>query len=411
MRVVLASTRKDLARLARDWPSVALWAGIPLAIGLLLFLAFGREGTEPQAVLLVADQDESLASRLLVGAYEQGPLAEMVLVEPVDLAEGREAIEDGKGSALLIVPEGFGGRVLREEPVELTLVRNPAQQILPDILEETLDIIVDGVFYLQQLFSEPLSVIAGGIDEAADTVSDSTVARASVAFNQIGNRVGGYLFPPVIQIETTTADDEEDGFNFGALFLPSMLILSLLFVGLTVSQDIWRERSMGTLRRVATTPQPLTGFLAGKTIAAAVPMALVALVALLMGRWLLGLPLSNLGLAVIWSTLAGTLFYLLLLVVQLYASSEQAGSVLATAVLFPLAMAGGSFFPFEFMPEWMAQFGRLTPNGWALTQLNQLLDGDLMASQLLVGVIAIVLVEGVLFVMAARRVRSRFAVS
>ena len=30
--------------------------------------------------------------------------------------------------------------------------------------------------------------------------------------------------------------------------------------------------------------------------------------------------------------------------------------------------AGGSFFPFETMPDWMASFGQLTPNGWALVQ-------------------------------------------
>ena len=54
---------------------------------------------------------------------------------------------------------------------------------------------------------------------------------------------------------------------------------------------------------------------------------------------------------------------------------ELAANVLVNAITLPLAMLGGSFFPFEAMPEWMASLGRLTPNGWALLRLRAVMDG------------------------------------
>ena len=60
MNFFWSSTQKDLNRRRRDPLSIALWIGIPLVIGLLIILAFGRR-PQPQAHLLVADQDNRLS--------------------------------------------------------------------------------------------------------------------------------------------------------------------------------------------------------------------------------------------------------------------------------------------------------------------------------------------------------------
>ena len=53
----------------------------------------------------------------------------------------------------------------------------------------------------------------------------------------------------------------------------------------------------------------------------------------------------------------------------------RAASVLTNSIAMPLLFIGGSFFPFETMPAWMARIGRWTPNGWALGHLKDILDG------------------------------------
>ena len=47
-------------------------------------------------------------------------------------------------------------------------------------------------------------------------------------------------------------------------------------------------------------------------------------------------------------------------------------------------MIGGSFFPFEAMPDWMVRIGKLTPNGWALGHIKDILlrNGSLVSTGL-----------------------------
>jgi ABC-type uncharacterized transport system permease subunit len=72
-------------------------------------------------------------------------------------------------------------------------------------------------------------------------------------------------------------------------------------------------------------------------------------------------------------------------------------------------MLGGSFFPFEAMPRWMAAVGRWTPNGQAVARLKEILDGTASAAPLLLASAAM-LVPAVLAVgFAAGRLRRRVA--
>ena len=77
-------------------------------------------------------------------------------------------------------------------------------------------------------------------------------------------------------------------------------------------------------------------------------------------------------------------------------------------VLFPLLMIGGSFFPFEAMPEGLAAIGRLTPNGMALTELVDLLDGEVEAGSLARVAGTLFAAGALLLLFVARRVRRGF---
>lgn len=430
VRFLLTTAVKDLRRRRRDPLALVLWAGIPLTVGLLMNLAFGGDGSIPRARLLVDDRDGSLVSRLFLGALGQGQLAEMIEVERVDSIAGRARIARGEASAFLVVPAGFGSAVLREDPAELRLVRNPAQRVLPGIVEETLSILVEAVFYLQRLLREPIERVVEGPPPGADALPDSTIAGVSVTINRLVERVQPYLFPPVVELQTTTADAEQAATerpdeaaatretsapgerrerSFGELFFPGMLVLALLFVAQGVSEDVWKERSMGTLRRVLATPEPLSEFLAGKLLAGAALLAGVSLVGLVAARWVFALPFANLPLAVLWATFAGTAMLALLVLVQLHASSARAGNLLTGFVIFPLAMAGGSFFPFELMPDWLARVGRWTPNGWALEQLQAVLSDSVDPAPLAAAFGGVLLVGVLAFALALQRLRRRFA--
>ena len=411
MRFLFESTRKDLRRRLADPVALVLWIGIPVVLGGLMSLVSGGGHATPRIHLLLVDQDDTLLSRFLAGAQDQGQLGEFLDIERVDLAEGHARIEAGEATGLLIVPAGFSEALLQEEPTKLTLITNPAQQILPAMLQEGLEMLVEASFYLQRWVGEPLRELSGGPPEGEDFFPDETVASFSAEINQRMRRLEGTLFPPVLKLKNEAGEGEAQSFNFGTLFLPGILFMSLLFIAQGMSEDLWLEKDRGTLRRVFSAPQHIGVFLGGKLAAGALVMLGVSLAGLSVGVLLFDLAPAPMPLALVWCTFCGTALLALFFALQLLASTRRAGNILSSIVLFPMMMIGGTFFPFEMMPVWMADVGRWTPNGLGVTQLKKIMAAELDPGFLLLSVACIGLFAVLAFVFSIRRVRLRFAVS
>ena len=98
------------------------------------------------------------------------------------------------------------------------------------------------------------------------------------------------------------------------------------------------------------------------------------------------------------------LFYLL----HLSASSQRGGNLVSNMVLFPLLMLGGSFFPFEAMPDWMAAAGAWLPNGRAVMVLRDLMTGTASLTEVAATAGALVVFGGACFVATAAWIPRRF---
>ena len=409
MRFVWESAGKDLLRMVRDPVALLLWLGIPLVIGGLMFVAFGGSTPRaPVAPLLIADHDRSLVSRLLVSALDRVPV---IAADTTSESRGRARVAAGRASALLVIPQGFGDAVLDERPIDVPLVTNPAQRILPGIVQESVDMLFDGASYAQRLFREPIREIRSELDGGAERPSDATVVRVSLEVNRAVGRLRRYVAPPIVALETRVEKDSAAEAGFGTLFLPGLLIMSMLFVGQGLSGDLWREREQGTLRRALASPRPLRTFLAGKLLAGAIVIGGICLVALPLEAAAFGLDPGRLPAALAWSVFSGTVFLAGLMSIQLLASSQRTAGLLTNMILFPLLMAGGSFLPFEVMPEWLARIGRATPNGWALSQLKAILGGSVEPAGLVAPLAGLAAVGIACFVLGARRLARGFAIT
>jgi ABC-2 type transport system permease protein len=400
---------KDLRRQLRDPAAIGMWFGIPLIIATLMVVAFGGNGSALRAIVLVSDDDDSVVSELLAGAFTGA--GDMFAVEKVSREEGLARMDDGDATALLHIPAGFGQAVLKSEPVTLELVTNPAQRILPGLVEGVLDVVVDAVFYVQQVFGDVLERMIQDPPKGRRTLASLEVAAISISINDAVESISEVLDPLLIEVVTENDEPAEGGggFNFGALLFPGILFMSLLFVAQGMSEDMWRERNQGTLRRLLTTPRSIGAFLAGKLLVAAMFMLAVVTVGLLFGVVFFDLPLSALPGAVLWGALSGTMMLSLFILVQLLAGSQRGGSTLTNMVLFPLMFLGGSFFPFEQMPPWMASVGQYTPNGWALVQFKAILDGTAELPTVALSLGVMLLFGAVLTTLSALRLRAGFA--
>jgi len=412
MRFVWSSALKDIRRHQRDPMGFIYWMGIPLIIGGLIMLAFGGGGgVKPQAHVLVADEDDSFVSGLLIGAMSQEAAGGLIRMEEVELGAGHARMDKGEATALLVIPDGFGRAVLLEEPISLGLVTNPSERILPAIVEESLGILVDGHFYVHRLIGDDLRAFAGGPPAGGNTFPDERIAAFSVRINQTMDRISAMLFPLVVRLETTieSKDDEQEGPTFGTLLMPGILFMALLFMANGLAADLWQERDQHTLRRIVVSPQSTAAFHGGKLLSGTVMMLFVSLVALGLGYLVFDLAWKTLPLAALWSAFAGVLLTVIMTFLNMLASSQRAANVLTTVLIFPLMMIGGSFFPFEAMPDWMAAVGRLTPNGWALEHLKRIIWQMADAASLGVAFVGLLVVAVVLFVACAVRLRMSFA--
>jgi ABC-type multidrug transport system permease subunit len=400
MRFLLTAVRKDLGRLRRDPLALATSIGIPFVLVAVITLVFSGGQATPQGRLLVADEDGTFLSQALMSAFSREPLSKMIVIETTGRDDGRRRMDRGDASALLIVPKGFQTAFFRNRPVQLQLVTNPAQQILPKIVQETLSIVVDGGFYVQKVAAVPLRSLTTGQEP-----SDATVAQASVAFKQFGDSLSKYLNPLLISLELHVTAEQAGNQNVAALFLPAMLFMGLLFIGNAHALDIWKELSWGTLRRLASTPASLGAFLGGRLISLALILFGVALVGVAGMRWFAHVPVASVPFATLWLVLSGMAFYLLLVMIAVHATGPRPANVIGNLVVFPLSLIGGSFFPFEMMPDWMASIGRFTPNGWAVTEFKAFVAGSAHTKDFLIGAACMAAAGSLLFLLTVRRIR------
>ena len=367
MHFVWISALKDLRRFRREPVTLLTWLAIPTFIAVILTVIFGPKDTRPHGTLLVADEDGGMATTMLVRVFGQGALGQMLTVEKVSPDEGKRRMDESAASALLIVPKGFTAAVFSAQPAQLKLVKNPSQRILPGMIEETLSMFIEGAFYMQ-----------------------ATAGRGSLA-------------NPLIQLNSKVIRNQDEvPSGFAAMLLPGVLYMGLFFVVRAMSADIWYERTSGALRRVVSTPATVAGFLAGKLIAVALVLAAVGCFGLLAGHFMLDLHISNLAVAVLWIAATGSGLYLFMLTLQLAASSERMANFLTNFVVLPLTMLGGGFVPLSWMPQSFARLGRLTPNGWSVEQLNDILAGARVPAAF--AAVALFLIVAWLF--NVRRIRS-----
>jgi ABC-type multidrug transport system permease subunit len=408
MQFLLSSAEKDLRRHARDPLALVIWVGIPLLIGgLIATVMGGMDKAPPVPFLLVADEDGGRVSWLLSRAFGQAETGKFLRVEEVQREEGRARIDQGDASALLVIPAGFIEAVLREKPTTLLLVTNPSQHVLPQMVEESLGMLSDGVFYVHRLAGPELRAMVQGPPPGQRMLTDQEVARLSMAMNKVAERLGKYLFPPVIEVEAKLEDQPDaPKVSITQLFLPGILIMALVFMAEGLSGDWWRERDQGTLRRAACTPASTMALLGGKMLAAASLMLGCSIIILVVGMLYLGITLTKLPLLVTWSVFSGLLFLLLLQFLQLHLSSQRAASVLTNSIAMPLLFVGGSFFPFEVMPAWMATIGRWTPNGWVLAHVKDILAGRESAGSFGAAFAGTLLVGVVMYLLCERRLRA-----
>lgn len=373
MSTIWTLLKKDLLRRAQAPVGVLVLMAIPLVISLIFGMVFSPSGDQklPRFKLLIVDTDNTFVSQFVKSAFTQGELAEMIELEEVSPEDGKDMMKGGKASALVEIPENFGTDLLDGKKVKLRLVKNPAEQFVPDVLEkitETLALIMD---YGVRILADPIQEIRSHETGERFPDEESWLTVSRLFYTRL-EKIQKYALPPGIELETETVGEEEEraDVNYFALFLPGMALMSLLFIGEIAFRDLAVENTGGQLKRIFVTPTAASRILVGKLVYAFTLVYVSFLVMAFSGIILFKITLERPALFFLGGALASLACAGIMGFVYSLIGQEKKGEAVTSIIIIVMCMVGGSFVPIQALPEFLKTVAHFTVNYWSIDLLQ-----------------------------------------
>lgn len=162
------------------------------------------------------------------------------------------------------------------------------------------------------------------------------------------------------------------------LYVPILMILVLIMIvgliGLPV--PLARDREIGWLRRISTTPVSPTRLLAAQLVINLI-IGFIAIVILIIGSLFIfgvsvSLEIPGFLVSIVLATIA--MFSMGLLIAAVARTQRIAGAI-AMGFLYPFLFFSGVYIPVSFMPSYLQTICNFTPVGAAVQALNSSMQG------------------------------------
>ncbi|MFO7980612.1 MAG: ABC transporter permease [Candidatus Aminicenantes bacterium] len=368
----------------RKWKNPVVIIGfllIPILFTFIFGFIFGssQENVLPTIKVLSVDLDKSLVSRLYLSSLTQGELKDMIHLQAVPSEdEARSLLDKGKASALIIIPSKFGEKVWSGDPAEITLIKNPSEQFLPQIAEEITETTSLVFSALLQIFSEEISQIKA-LSEQIDA-SDQIISDLSIMIKDRIEGIEKYVFPPVVSIKQVTREKEveiEDaGYSIHSYILPAISIMFILFICNIVFEDLLREKEKGTLLRMTISPLRISEFIWSKILTSALIGIFCTLFLIGLGSILFSIDWGRPGILLIIILSLNILIAGFIAFLYTFIRTERQAGALMSSVIVVMALLGGSMTPISNFPPFVQKISRFTVNYWGLEAFKKNIIGD-----------------------------------
>ena len=332
MKALLALTVANIKSYVRDRAAL-FWT---LAFPLIFIFMFGfifQGGGGGGLTLGWVDDDGSEGSAELRAAFTA---AETIDLDETTEDDARARMQDGDVDAVIVVPDGYGEAVAAgtagtaAAPATVTIYTDPSRQNL-----------------------------AGSVYQAVGSV---------LGVINLGGR------PPLVVPEARTIQTEN--LNFISYFVPSMLGLSVMQVGIFAAIPLVADREKLILKRLAATPLRRWQ-LVGSNVLMRLLIALVQAVIIIgVGVLAFGVEVTgSIGAVGAFVVLGALAFLALGYVVASFAGTEDAANGITSVVQFPMMFLSGTFFPIDEMPDVLQGIARAIPLTYLSDALRQVMVG------------------------------------
>ena len=318
------------------------WTLMFPVIFIVLFGSIFSRGSQSFPLALV-DEDRSAASAQLVSGFSNIPILE---ADQVDRAEAMAHMQSGEFAGVLIIPAGTGAQLAAGQTVSLTLITDPSQQ-------------------------------------TASTALGQVVSQVVSAMNlRISNA------PVLLTVEPQSM--QTGNISNAAYFVPSILAMALMQLGIFASIPLVSQREKQILKRLAATPLSRASFVASNVVMRLIIAALQTILIVGIGAALFGVTIIGNLLVVVGFIALGTLAFLAVgYIIAAWARTEETANAGTSIVQFPLMFLSGIFFPISFMPGWLQPVAAAMPLTYLADALRQTMVGGAAYASL--GVDALVL--------------------
>jgi ABC-2 type transport system permease protein len=280
------------------------------------------------------DEDRTPAARQLRAGFSAVPL---LALTDADREPALQDMRDGDLDAVIVVPAGLGaaltpGRPQTGAPFQLTLYTDPSRQTASTTVQQIL----------------------------AQVVAGMNLAVAGV--------------PPALEVATQPLQTQ--GISSAAYFVPSILAMALMQLGVFAAIPLVVQREKGILKRLSATPLPRATLVASNVV-------MRLLIGVVQTVIILGIGVALFGVVIIGSLFVaagvivlGALTFLSIgYLIASYARTEETANAMASVVQFPLMFLSGIFFPIDFMPEWLQPVASVMPLTYLGDALRQVMVG------------------------------------
>jgi ABC-2 type transport system permease protein len=359
MRALSALTVANVRGFVRDRAALFWTLAFPLIFIFLFGFIFQGSGGPALDVAWV-DEDASPASARLRAAFAAEDGVELT---DQDRAAAIASMQDGEADTVIVVPAGYGAGLAAAESgtgasAQIEVYTDPSRQQL------------QGSVY--QVVGSVLGVV------------------------NLGGR------PPIVVPIAQTVQTEN--LNFISYFVPSILALSIMQVGVFAAVPLVADREKGILKRLSATPLRRWQLVGSNTVMRLLIALVQTLIIVGVGVAVFGVEVSgSLLLTAGFVALGAVSFLALGYVLASFTRTEEAANGITQVVQFPMMFLSGVFFPIEAMPQFLQSVARLIPLTYLADALRQVMVGGTAFAPL--GVCAAVLLGWlvVCFAIASRK--------
>ncbi|MCP4216741.1 MAG: ABC transporter permease [bacterium] len=409
MRRIALILKTDIKRRLKTPYSVLVLLLIPFVMTAIMGAVFAPSdsGSQiPKIKVLLVDNDKSAASKLLVSAFDSKEMTEMFQVTVVDEEKGRQQIAKGKASALLIIPDGFTAKLTSAEKTVLTVIKNPSEQFLPQVVEEfinTFGIIISGVV---QVFEEEIKIVKSALEMKTRDIDMITMLPILEKGKQKIVSLEKYLDPLVLELkkEVTGKKKKKNTFNIFSAVLPGISIMFMMFIIEIFLREILTDREDGKLQRMMFAPLPSSQYVLARIISGWVMGILVFFIVGVFGSIFFSISWGNYLVLFVFIALTSlwiASFFALLN--SLFKNKNQAGAI-TSPVILAFAAFGGSMIPVNQLPDAFRSISQFTLNHWFIEGVRQITSGKLPVQPFLVLAVTCVLLLSAAIVFLKKRI-------